>query len=169
MVLVGGVCNSRYTAVFSGGQCGLFLCMKTNQTQIDLGKNMTATLPWTQYEKIIVDRGSKYSVTGGYVMCRDDIKAFLKQIKSSKKYQKATHNTWAARVTKDGQVWDIKNDDGEAGAGATILRQLQKDEMVNVVVVVTRWFGGTMLHGDRFKHVQDATRYWLERVEKKEA
>ena len=80
---------------------------------------------------------------------------------------KATHNTWAARVEKDGQIWDVKNDDGETGAGATILRQLQKANMVNTVVVVTRWFGGTMLHGDRFKHVQDATVYFIEHAEKK--
>jgi putative IMPACT (imprinted ancient) family translation regulator len=64
----------------------------------------------------------------------------------------------------DGQVVERKSDDGETGAGMVILRQLRKANMVNVIVVVTRWFGGTMLYADRFKHIQDATQIVLEEL-----
>lgn len=120
-------------------------------------------IDWAQHDKIISDRGSKYSVTGGRATCRDEVRDFLKKVKSNKKYARATHNTWAARVLRDGAIFEVKSDDGETGAGQTILRELQKADVVNVVVVVTRWFGGTHLHADRFRHVQDATRYWVEK------
>lgn len=118
---------------------------------------------WVQYDKIISDRGSKYSATGGRVTCRNDVRAFLKKLNRDKKYARATHNTWAARVKKDGAIFEVKSDDGETGAGNTILRELQKADVVNCVVVVTRWFGGVHLNADRFRHVQDATRYWVDR------
>lgn len=120
------------------------------------------------FEKIITDRGSRYSVSGGKVRSREDIQVFLKGLRSKKKYQKATHNSWAARITKDQSVWDVKNDDGEMGAGHVILRILQKENWVDIIVVVTRWFGGVKLQGDRFKHLQNATRYFLEQIEHKE-
>ena len=135
--------------------------MKTNQSSLDLGDAQNLSSDFILLENIITDRGSKYSVSGGTVENRDDIKAFLKRLKSNKKYAKATHNSWAARLSRDGQIWETKQDDGEAGAGAVILRILQKRNYTNTVVVVTRWFGGKHLGPDRFKHVQEATKIML--------
>ena len=56
----------------------------------------------------------------------------------------------------------VKNDDGEAGAGMVILRMLERAELRDHLVVVTRWFGGVELGGDRFRRVQDAVRFYLE-------
>ena len=116
------------------------------------------------FEKIIEDRGSRYSVSIGLVHNREDIKVFLKELKKNKKYMKATHNTWAARVSKDGTIFETKADDGETGAGMTILRVMQGEDVTNCVVCVTRWFGGIKLMGDRFKHVQDSTKYAIEQI-----
>lgn len=116
------------------------------------------------YEKIISDRGSKYSVAIGRVTSRKEIIQFLKTLKQNKKYAKATHNTWAARLTHNGAVYDTKNDDGEVGAGMVILRIMQKENVSDCIICVTRWFGGIKLQGDRFKHVQDATKYAIERL-----
>ena len=135
--------------------------MKTNQASIDFLDSKTLAEPFMQLENIIVDRGSKYSVSGGKVLNRDEIKAFLTQLKNHKKYAKATHHSWAARLSRDGRIWETKQDDGETGAGAVILRIMQKQNYVNSIVVVTRWFGGTHLGTDRFKHVQDATKLML--------
>ncbi len=118
---------------------------------------------WQQYEKIIVDRGSKYSVTGGKVLDRASLKKFLLRVKKDKKYASATHNSWAARISRAGAIFETKSDDGETGAGQVILHQLRKQKIVNVIVVVTRWFGGIKLQADRFKHLQDATIYWVEK------
>ena len=43
--------------------------------------------------------------------------------------------------------------------GMVILRVMQKEQVQNTVICVTRWFGGVKLMGDRFKHVQDAAKY----------
>ncbi len=110
-------------------------------------------------ENIITDRGSKYAVSGGPCNSADDARDFIATLKRRKKFAKATHNTWGL-LTDDGP---IKNDDGEAGAGMVILRMLERDDIQNHIIVVTRWYGGKPLGGDRFRHVQEAVRIYLER------
>ena len=109
-------------------------------------------------ENIISDRGSKYAVSGGPCANEAEAKAFIKQLCRKKKFAKATHNTWGL-ITDEGQ---IKNDDGESGAGMVILRMLEREGVRNHIIVVTRWYGGKHLGGDRFRHVQDAVRMYLE-------
>ena len=55
----------------------------------------------------------------------------------------------------------VKDDDGEAGAGALILQMLDRAGLRDHVVIVTRWYGGKQLGGDRFRHVADAVRLYL--------
>ena len=138
--------------------------MPQQSTQFDFGDARQASESFILYEKIIEDRGSQYFVSVGRVESREDIKDFLKTLKKNKKYQKATHNTWAARISHEGAIFETKNDDGETGAGMVILRIMQKENISNTVICVTRWFGGTKLMGDRFKHVQDATKYAIAKI-----
>lgn len=112
-----------------------------------------------QLMNVISDRGSRYTVSGGPVSSRQDIEAFLKKLKSNKKFAKATHNSWAANLAVEGPQ---RHDDGEAGAAAAILRMLEREGMVDHIIVVTRWFGGTHLGGDRFRHVTSCTRAYLD-------
>jgi len=109
------------------------------------------------FDGIITDRGSKYAVSGGVVKDRAGALAFLKTLKRQKKFAKATHNTWACLL--DGVP--LKNDDGESGAGMVIVRMLERAELQNHIIVVTRWYGGIKLGGDRFRRVQDAVDYYL--------
>ena len=110
------------------------------------------------FDRIISDRGSRYSVSGGPCCSSDEARAFIKQLCRKKKFANATHNTWAF-IGNDGPV---KNDDGESGAGNVILRMLEREGLHDHIVVVTRWYGGKHLGGDRFRHVQDAVRYYLD-------
>ena len=109
-------------------------------------------------ENALNDRGSKYAVSGGPVSSAEEARAFVKALCRNKKFAKATHNTWAV-LLPDGP---LKNDDGEAGAGMVILRMLEREELQGHIVVVTRWFGGTKLGGDRFRRVQDSVRLYLD-------
>ena len=110
------------------------------------------------FDGIISDRGSKYAVSGGACSSADEARAFVKRLCRKKKFAKATHNTWAFI----GSSGPVKNDDGEAGAGMVIARMLDREGIQNHIVVVTRWYGGKRLGGDRFRHVQDAVRYYLD-------
>ena len=111
-------------------------------------------------DDIIRDRGSKYAVSGGPCGSEEEAKAFIKALCRKKKFAKATHNSWALLTTEA----PIKSDDGEAGAGMVILRMLEREGLHDHVIVVTRWFGGKHLGGDRFRHVQDAVRIYLDNL-----
>ncbi|MEQ9695775.1 YigZ family protein [Shimia sp. SDUM112013] len=112
-----------------------------------------------QILNVVTDRGSKYAVSGGPVTGRKDVDAFLKDLKRARKFAKATHNTWAALLS-DGTP--LKGDDGESGAGMVILRMLEREGLTDHIIVVTRWYGGVKLGGDRFRRVQDCVRAYLD-------
>ncbi|WP_372573871.1 YigZ family protein [Ruegeria jejuensis] len=112
----------------------------------------------TRLGVILTDRGSKYAVSGADVESRADVDAVLADLKSDRAYAKATHNTWAAILPTGA----LKADDGESGAAMVILRMMERAEMQDHVIVVTRWYGGKKLGGDRFRRVQDAVRAYLD-------
>ena len=115
-----------------------------------------------QIDKVLSDRGSKYAVSGAVVSNNAQAKAFIKALLSKKKYAKATHHTWAVIYQDDANVTTkAKNDDGESGAGMIILRMLERQAVFNHIVVVSRWYGGVHLGGDRFRHVQTCVNAYL--------
>jgi len=140
--------------------------MSIHTTALPFADHLEPAEPFTLYEQIIEDRGSRYSVSIGKVSGREDIKVFLTTLKTPKAYKKADHHSYAARIIHDGAVYETKSDDGETGAGMVILRIMQRQNVVNAVICVTRWFGGIKLEGDRFKHLQDATIYAINTLKK---
>ena len=70
--------------------------------------------------------------------------ALAKIAEMKKQHYDATHNCWAY-VLKSGAM--RFSDDGEPGgtAGNPMMQVLQKENIFNVVCVVTRYFGGTLL------------------------
>ena len=111
-----------------------------------------------QIEEVLRDRGSRYAVSGGVVAGRAGAADFLAALKRPKKFAKATHHSWAGVL--DGEA--VRNDDGEAGAGDVILRMIQREGLENHIIVVTRWYGGVHLGGDRFAHIVTCVRAYLE-------
>jgi len=74
----------------------------------------------------------------------DDALAAVKQLREAER--DATHHCWAYRIGRDGEQARY-SDDGEpqGTAGPPILEVLKKNEATNVLVVVTRHFGGIKL------------------------
>lgn len=118
--------------------------------------------PLVKRGHILTDKGSKYAVSGCPVTDRASIDAALKALKQERAYAKATHNTWGACLSQGGP---IKGDDGESGAGMVILRMLERAGLTDHVVIVTRWYGGKHLGGDRFRHVQTCVTAYLEALD----
>lgn len=112
-----------------------------------------------QIAHVVTDRGSKYAVSGAPAHSKADALKLIKELKRNKRFAKATHNTWALISTDEGP---IKNDNGESGAGVVILRMLERAELKDHLIVVTRWYGGTHLGGDRFRRVQDCVTAYLQ-------
>jgi putative IMPACT (imprinted ancient) family translation regulator len=125
--------------------------------RLQIGGQSLTHAPMQIFEDIISDRGSRYAVSGAPCADEAQAKALLKELKRIKKFAKATHNSWGL-LGPDGPV---KSDDGEAGAGAIILRMLESAALERHLIVVTRWYGGKHLGGDRFRHVQEAVRVYL--------
>lgn len=90
------------------------------------------------------DRGSKFIAYAYPIKTADDFKKHLQQLK--KEHAKAVHHCFAYRLGLDGNNFRV-SDDGEpsGSAGKPILGQIDSKQIVNVLVVVVRYFGGTLL------------------------
>lgn len=113
-------------------------------------------------DSVVSDRGSKYAVSGGPAESKAAALDLIKNLKRNKKFAKATHNTWAVLLDEG----PLKNDDGESGAGMVIVRMLERAGLRGHMVIVTRWYGGKHLGGDRFRHVQTCVETYLNAVQK---
>ena len=93
----------------------------------------------------IVEKKSKFIASIGYVENVETAEAKIREIK--KKYYDAKHNCIAYRVIENGRVIEKASDDGEPSgtAGGPMLNILQKNNLCNLVVIVTRYFGCILL------------------------
>lgn len=93
----------------------------------------------------LVEKKSKFIANIFYVESREEAEDIIKKV--NKKYYDARHNCYAYRIiTKDGVI-EKSSDDGEPSgtAGAPMLTIVSKNNIANVLVVVTRYFGGILL------------------------
>jgi len=101
----------------------------------------------------ITDRKSKFQAHFAQVHSLEEVDFFINKLKENKKIAEATHNIVAYRIQKEKSLEENRDDDGETGAGDKVLYTLQKLNAINVVIMVTRWYGGIQLGNDRFKHI----------------
>lgn len=93
----------------------------------------------------ITEKKSKFIANLFYVENSEEAEKIIKEIK--RKYFDARHNCIAYRVIEDGNIIEKSSDDGEPSgtAGAPMLNILQKNNLANVLIIVTRYFGGILL------------------------
>jgi len=93
---------------------------------------------------IFKDKGSKFLAFAFPVGNDDQIKEALLQLK--KEHPSANHHCYAYRLGADKLNYRA-NDDGEPNntAGKPILGQIQSNDLTNILIVVVRYFGGTLL------------------------
>jgi len=76
------------------------------------------------------------------VKTEEEAKEFIKQVSS--KYRNATHNCWAYKV--EGNKFNYSDDGEPSGtAGKPIFGVIEKHNLMNIAIVVTRYFGGVKL------------------------
>jgi uncharacterized YigZ family protein len=107
--------------------------------------------PKTKYKTIassttsfFKDRGSKFLGYSFPILSIEDAKTRLLEVK--KEHPKATHHCFAYRLGIDGLSFRA-SDDGEpsGSAGRPILGQIDSADCTNMMIVVVRYYGGTML------------------------
>lgn len=90
------------------------------------------------------DKGSRFYAYAYPIRSEEDVKPKINQLK--KEHHSARHYCYAWRLGTE-EITFRTNDDGEPSstAGKPILGQLQRFEVTNILVVVVRYFGGTLL------------------------
>lgn len=115
----------------------------------------------------IVEKKSKFIAHIFYVETPEEADNYIKEIK--KKYHDARHNVFAYAIeTGDGGIAVKYNDDGEpkGTAGSPILKIVLEQGLSNILVIVTRYFGGILLGtGGLVRAYSDATLKALEKTE----
>lgn len=93
----------------------------------------------------IVEKKSKFISFLYYVSSANEAENKMKEIR--KKHYDARHHCFAYRIYEENNIIEKASDDGEPSgtAGAPMLNLLAKNELVNVLVVVVRYFGGILL------------------------
>ena len=93
----------------------------------------------------IVVKKSKFICNLIKANSQEEAEQIIKQTK--KKYYDARHNCVAYRIIEEDKIIEKSSDDGEPSgtAGAPMLNILQKNNICNVVTIVTRYFGGILL------------------------
>ncbi|BFZ61472.1 hypothetical protein YB2330_002538 [Saitoella coloradoensis] len=116
-------------------------------------------LEWAITEPII-DRKSVFIGHATEIHTPQEAKSALTDLLRDKKIARATHNMVAWRIVTpgSGQVIQDNDDDGETAAGSRMAHLLELTSVQNVIVIVSRWYGGIHLGADRFKHINAAAR-----------
>jgi Uncharacterized protein family UPF0029/RWD domain len=106
--------------------------------------------PWALSETI-EEKKSKFVARCAAVDSPDTAKQYLNHLVSTnKKVAKATHNITAWRIKgENGVTYRDCDDDGEDAAGGRVLHLMELMDLWNVMIVVTRWYGGVKLGADR--------------------
>lgn len=115
----------------------------------------------------ITEKKSKFIANLIKVENKEEAEKVIKETK--KKYHDARHNCIAYRVIEENKLIEKSSDDGEPSgtAGAPMLNILQKNNLCNIVVIVTRYFGGILLGtGGLVRAYSEATTKAIENAEK---
>ena len=93
----------------------------------------------------VTEKKSKFIASLFYVESQAEAEEIIKETK--KKYHDARHNCVAYRIIGNENIVEKQSDDGEPSgtAGAPMLEILKGEKLCNVLVIVTRYFGGILL------------------------
>lgn len=124
---------------------------------------LTAPPPWTLSDPL-TEKRSVFVARAAPVQSKEQAEKYLDYLLATeKKVAAATHNITAWRIREkkpDGSSTVVQDfdDDGETAAGGRMLHLMQLMDVWDVVVVVTRWYGGVKLGPDRFRIINGAAR-----------
>lgn len=110
----------------------------------DLFNNDSYLTIETPSEGIYKEKGSRFLAFAFPVNNTDQIKSIIEAIR--KEHHEARHHCYAYMLGQDRLTWRV-NDDGEPSGtgGKPILGQINSSGLTNILIVVTRYFGGTLL------------------------
>ncbi|XP_013855234.1 protein IMPACT [Austrofundulus limnaeus] len=136
------------------------LTQHTQEELLFLDQDNDEEVPPIKHGDTVTDRRSTFQAHLAPLVTPRQVKMVLEKLYENKKIASATHNIYAYRIyceDKHSFLQDCE-DDGETAAGGRLLHLLQILDVRNVMVVVSRWYGGILLGPDRFKHINNCAR-----------
>ena len=106
----------------------------------------------------IIEKKSRFIANAYHVNSKEEAENLIKELR--KKYYDAKHNCFAFSILdSNDNLIEKSSDDGEPSgtAGAPILNVIQKNNLNNILIVVTRYFGGVLLGTGGLTRVYSAT------------
>lgn len=128
----------------------------------------------------IVDQDSVFLAHAASIASAAQAEVFRRHVREQHAADEASHEmlAWRCLVPKAGKDgseseadWMLKtsfDDDGERWGGERILKVLERESAVDVAVVCSRWFGGTMIGKARFNHIEACTKSALAQLNRLE-
>lgn len=108
----------------------------------------------TEAEAVIIEKRSRFIATAAPAATEAEALEFLERMR--KKYSDATHNVYAY-VIDENNIFRYSDDNEPSGtAGMPVLDTIRKSGLVDCAVVVTRYFGGTLLGTGGLVHAYGA-------------
>jgi len=119
--------------------------------------------PKISHGEPFVDRKSTFQAHLAKATNLKEVNAVRSVLLENRKIANATHNIMAYRISNEATSGFLQDcdDDGESAAGGRLLHLLEIVGAKDVVVVVSRWYGGIQLGPDRFKHINNVARKLL--------
>src|SRR5664280_3139928 len=98
----------------------------------------------TTSQGIFKEKGSRFVSFAVPISSQEEIKPIIDKIR--KEHHEARHHCYAYIIGHERIIWRV-NDDGEPSgtAGRPILGQINSYGLTNIIIVVSRYFGGTLL------------------------
>jgi uncharacterized YigZ family protein len=98
----------------------------------------------TSAEGLYKEKGSRFVSIAVPISDQEEIKPIIEKIR--KEHHEARHHCFAFMIGHERNIWRV-NDDGEPSgtAGRPILGQINSNGLTNILIVVSRYFGGTLL------------------------
>ncbi|XP_030069520.1 protein IMPACT [Microcaecilia unicolor] len=145
-------------AFFTDSQCIQHNLMKMSDFMSEGSED--EELPPVKHGEPITDRRSTFQAHLAPVIHPKQVKMVLAKLYENKKIASATHNIYAYRIYCEDKQTFLQDceDDGETAAGRRLLHLMQILDARNVMVIVSRWYGGILLGPDRFKHINNSAR-----------
>ncbi|KAH7629951.1 hypothetical protein B0T09DRAFT_340686 [Sordaria sp. MPI-SDFR-AT-0083] len=115
----------------------------------------TSNIHWSPSGLPLISKDSRFLAHSTKITSPSQEKILLNNLfRTHPNLESASHNAWAYRVrtpSNANRIIEKSFDDSEQGAGDFMLRILREMDIDDTLVVMTRWFGGTMLGPDRWR------------------
>ena len=114
----------------------------------------------------VVQQKSTFQAHVAQIRSREDVTNVIAQLYGDSRIARATHNMYAYRIVRHNEGGAVviadNDDDGEDAAGSRLAHLLDLMNADNLLVVVSRWFGGVLMGPSRFKAICEVARDAIE-------